>query len=37
MKYQDKRKRQMKIIRIVALICAILIIGSVVTTAIFVN
>lgn len=34
MSYQEKRKKQMKIVRIVAFICAVLIIGSVVTAAV---
>jgi hypothetical protein len=37
LKYQDKRKKQMRVVRVVAIICAILIIGSVVTTAIIVS
>ena len=34
MNYNQKRKRKMMIVRIVALICALLLIGSVVTAAI---
>ncbi len=34
MNYQQKRKRKMMIVRIVAFICAVLLIGSVVTAAI---
>ena len=35
MNYQQKRKRKMMIVRVVAIICAVLIIGSVVTAALF--
>lgn len=35
MNYQEKRKKQMRVVRVVAFICAVLIIGSVVTAAIF--
>ncbi len=34
MSYQEKRKRQMRIIRVVAFVIAVLIIGSVVTAAV---
>lgn len=34
MNYQQKRKKQMRVVRVVALICAILLIGSIVTAAI---
>lgn len=35
MNYQQKRKRKMMIVRVVAIICAVLIIGSVLTAALF--